>query len=84
MRKHVRRAKAVGIEGFLVRWKNTRMHQENLSALATIAAEEDFKLGVAYDSSRLDGSRARARRVQSDLDVLSRIVALSMRSENLL
>jgi hypothetical protein len=75
MRTHIRRAKAVGIEGFLVLWKNTRMHQENLAALATIAAEEDFKLGVAYDSSQLDGSRARARRVQSDLDVLSRIVA---------
>ncbi len=75
MRTHIRRAKAAGIEGFLVRWKNTRMHQENLSALATIAGEEGFKLGVAYDSSQIDGSRARVRRVQADLDVLIALIA---------
>jgi len=40
-----------------------------------IAAEEDFKLGVAYDSSKIDGSRALPRRVRADLDALTTLTA---------
>ena len=55
MRQHVRWAKASGIDGFIVSWKSTQKLNRRLEKLVKIAAEEDFKLAINYES--LDFSR---------------------------
>ncbi|SCL19410.1 endo-1,3-alpha-glucanase family glycosylhydrolase [Micromonospora inyonensis] len=48
LRRHVRMAKAAGIDGFLVSWKRTPQLDARLAALVDIARREDFKLGIVY------------------------------------
>jgi hypothetical protein len=72
MRTHVRWAKASGINGFLVSWKDTPALDRRLARLAEIAREERFKLGVVYQG--LDFHR-RARSpavIAADLDFFAR------------
>ncbi|MGI9659594.1 MAG: endo-1,3-alpha-glucanase family glycosylhydrolase [Gaiellaceae bacterium] len=65
---HITSAKAAGIAGFLVRWKSNRTLDARLTQLVDLAAQNDFKLGIAYDASKVDGSRVHPRRVRRDLD----------------
>ncbi|MCW3842513.1 hypothetical protein ONA70_20655 [Micromonospora yasonensis] len=55
MRRHVRMAKSVGINGFLVSWKHTPQLDERLAKLVEVAREEHFRLGIVYQG--LDFSR---------------------------
>ena len=48
MRKHIELAKAAGIDGFLVSWKDTATLSERLSRLVDVAREADFHLGIVY------------------------------------
>jgi hypothetical protein len=68
MRTHVRQAQAAGIDGFIVSWKRTPDLDSRLANLATIAAEQGFKLAVTYQG--LDFSRAALppARIAADLD----------------
>ncbi len=48
MRRHVKMAKAAGINGFLVSWKHTPQLDERLAKLTTVARTEGFHLGIVY------------------------------------
>jgi len=48
MRKHIQQAKSVGIDGFLVSWKDTEQLTKRLKELVDIARSEDFRLGIVY------------------------------------
>ena len=49
MRQHVRWAKSVGINGFLVSWKSTATLDDRLSRLIKVADQEHFRLGIVYE-----------------------------------
>ena len=49
MRKQVAWAKAAGIDGFLVSWKDTPVLDQRLTVLASVAAAAHFKLGIVYE-----------------------------------
>ncbi|MEO5704936.1 MAG: hypothetical protein ABIR64_08125 [Candidatus Limnocylindrales bacterium] len=55
MEQHIRWAKSVGIEGFIVSWKSTPRLDARLNALVEVAASNDFKLAIIYQA--LDFSR---------------------------
>ena len=55
IRQHIEWAKAAGINGFIVSWKNTASLNRRLDQLASIADQENFKLAVIYEG--LDFSR---------------------------
>lgn len=48
MRKHIQQAKAAGITGFIVSWKDTPTNTRRLRTLMTVAAEERFSLSMIY------------------------------------
>lgn len=48
MRKHIQQAKATGITGFIVSWKDTPTNTRRLRALVTVAAQERFSLSMIY------------------------------------
>jgi hypothetical protein len=48
MRQHIELARAAGISGFLVSWKDTPKLTERLRRLVEIARAENFKLGIVY------------------------------------
>ncbi|HEY0167428.1 MAG TPA: endo-1,3-alpha-glucanase family glycosylhydrolase [Jatrophihabitans sp.] len=48
MRKHIQQAKAAGITGFIVSWKDTTTNTRRLRTLMTVAAQEHFSLSMIY------------------------------------
>ncbi|MEO6502908.1 MAG: endo-1,3-alpha-glucanase family glycosylhydrolase [Jatrophihabitantaceae bacterium] len=48
MRKHIQQAKAAGITGFIVSWKDTPTNTRRLRTLMTVAVEERFSLSMIY------------------------------------
>lgn len=48
MRQHVRWAKQVGIDGFIVSWKDTPRLTGRLAKLVAVARSENFKLVIIY------------------------------------
>ena len=71
MRKHIRWAKAAGIDGFLVSWKHTPLLDARLERLVRVAEEESFELAIVYQG--LDFSRLplQVDRISTDLDWFS-------------
>ncbi len=67
MRAHIRQAKAVGITGFLVSWKHTGTLDSRLHTLATVAARENFSLGVVYQALDFQRHPLPLATVQGDL-----------------
>lgn len=55
MREQVKLAKQVGITGFLVSWKDTPILDRRLAALSSVAAAENFKLGIVIEGRDFDG-----------------------------
>jgi hypothetical protein len=55
MRTHIRWAKAVGIDGFIVVWKSTEVLDARLDLLVRIASEEKFKLAIAFEGLDAQG-----------------------------
>jgi hypothetical protein len=70
MRQHVRWAKAAGISGFIVSWKNTETLSKRLEALVEISREEDFKLAIIYQGLDFNRDPLAADRIANDLDYL--------------
>ncbi len=68
MRQHIKWAKAVGITGFLVSWKDTDVLDRRLQQLTDIAEQENFKLGIIYEGLDFTRSPLAATKVASDLD----------------
>lgn len=68
MRQHIRWAKDAGIDGFIVSWKGTDKLNRRLSQLVQIAAEENFKLGIIYESLDFDRNPLPVDQVNADLN----------------
>jgi hypothetical protein len=50
MREHIRWAKSVGIDGFIVSWKDSETLTRRLIQLIEVAREESFKLAIIYQA----------------------------------
>jgi hypothetical protein len=68
MRQHIAWAKAAGIDGFIVSWKNTPTLTQRLTQLVQIADQEQFKLVVIYQGLDVKRNPQPAERVAADLD----------------
>jgi hypothetical protein len=68
MRQHIRWAKAAGITGFIVSWKNTDVLRPRLAQLVEVARAEDFKLAIIYQGLDFDRNPQPIDRIASDLD----------------
>ena len=69
MRAHVREAKAAGITGFLVSWKDTPLLDERLDRLVGVAREESFHLGIVYQGLDFAREPLPVLRVRHDLQL---------------
>ncbi len=67
MRRHVRAAKAAGITGFLVSWKDTPQLDARLDKLVQVAAQEHFTLGIVYQGLDVRREPLPVARVRADL-----------------
>ena len=67
MRRHIEMAKSVGIDGFLVSWKNTPDLNARLATLTRVARKENFQLGIVYQG--LDFAREPLPNAQVKLDL---------------
>ncbi len=72
MRRHVRMAKQVGIDGFIVSWKSTPALDARLATLSRIAERLDFKLIVIYQGLDFERRPLPAEQVGSDLQFFER------------
>jgi hypothetical protein len=70
MRQHVRWAKAAGINGFIVSWKNTETLSKRLATLVEICREEHFKLAIIYQGLDFSRNPLETSRISADLDYL--------------
>ena len=66
MRKHIQQAKAAGITGFIVSWKDTPTNTRRLRALMKVAAEERFSLSMIYQGLDFDRNPLPVARVAAD------------------
>lgn len=66
MRKHIEQAKAAGITGFIVSWKDTPTNTRRLRALMAVAAQEHFSLSMIYQGLDFDRKPLPAARVAAD------------------
>jgi hypothetical protein len=48
MRRQIEEAKAAGIDGFIVSWKDTARNDQRLRLLMSVAGQERFKLAMIY------------------------------------
>lgn len=71
MRKHIELAKAAGIDGFLVSWKDTPTLTERLERLAVIAKEMDFHLGIVYQGLDFARRPIELRQICADLETFA-------------
>lgn len=67
MEEHVRAAKVVGLDGFIVSWKHTEKLDRRLAALVDIAESEDFRLVVIYQGLDFAREPLPVPRVVADL-----------------
>ena len=72
MRTHIRWAKAAGINGFLVSWKDTPVLDRRLARLVQVADSEHFKLGIVYQGLDFYRRPQKANIVAADLDFFIR------------
>jgi hypothetical protein len=69
MRRHIRWAKAAGIQGFIVSWKSTPTLDERLRELAEVARAERFELLVIYQGLDFEREPLPSARVARDLQL---------------
>ena len=69
VREHVRLAKSVGIDGFMVSWKSTEVLDPRLETLIAIAEQEDFKLAITYQGLDFNRDPLPPARIADDLDI---------------
>ncbi|MBV9821334.1 MAG: hypothetical protein JO144_03750 [Actinobacteria bacterium] len=72
MRQHIEQAKAAGITGFIVSWKDTPTNTRRLRALVAVAAEEHFTLSMIYQGLDFDRKPLPAARVAADFVTFAR------------
>jgi len=72
MRRHVRMAKAAGINGFLVSWKHTPQLDERLAKLVEVARAQDFHLGIVYQGLDFERQPLPLATVSADLALFAR------------
>ena len=72
MRKHIQQAKAAGIAGFIVSWKDTATNTRRLRTLMTVAAEERFLLSMIYQGLDFDRNPLPATRVAADFSTFAK------------
>ncbi len=68
MRQHVRWAKEVGIDGFIVSWKSTDQLNRRLETLMEVARAEGFKLVIIYQGLDFERRPLPVDRIAADLD----------------
>ena len=66
MRKQIELAKAAGIGGFVVSWKDTETNNRRLRLLMGVAKEMDFKLAMIYQGLDFDRKPLPADQVAAD------------------
>lgn len=71
MRRHIRMAKAAGINGFLVSWKHTPQLDERLAKLTTVARAEGFHLGIVYQGLDFERNPLPMATVKQDLTLFA-------------
>ncbi len=67
MQQHIKWAKEVGIDGFIVSWKSTYTLDRRLELLMEIAAQENFKLWIIYQGLDFDRNPLPVDRIVNDL-----------------
>jgi Glycosyl hydrolase family 99 len=67
MRQHIKWAKAAGIDGFLVSWKDTPVLDQRLQKLMGLANQMHFRLGIVYEGLDFKRRPLPATRVARDL-----------------
>jgi len=72
MQTHIRWAKAAGIQGFLVSWKDTPVLDRRLAKLVNAANAEHFKLGIVYQGLDFYRRPRPIGAIDSDLDYFTR------------
>jgi hypothetical protein len=77
MRKHIEQAKAAGITGFIVSWKDTPTNTRRLRALMTVAAAEHFSLSMIYQGLDFDRKPLPAARVAADFATFAKQFAFN-------
>jgi hypothetical protein len=68
MRQHIKWAKAAGINGFIVSWKNTDSLNRRLDQLVGIADQENFKLAIIYEGLDFDRNPLPTGQIGTGLD----------------
>ena len=66
IREQIRQAKAAGIDGFVVSWKDTPLNNGRLRLLMAAAAQEHFKLAMIYQGLDFHRQPLPASRVAAD------------------
>jgi hypothetical protein len=66
MRKHIQQAKAAGITGFIVSWKDTPTNTRRLRALMAVAAQEHFSLSMIYQGLDFERNPLPVAKVAAD------------------
>jgi hypothetical protein len=77
MRKHIEQAKAAGITGFIVSWKDTPTNTRRLRALMAVAAAEHFSLSMIYQGLDFDRHPLPAARVAADFATFAKQFAFN-------
>jgi len=67
MERHVERAQAAGIDGFIVSWKSTATLDRRLATLVDVARQAHFKLGIIYQGLDFDRAPLAVEKVDADL-----------------
>ena len=68
MRQHVRWAKEVGIDGFIVGWKSTDKLDARLDKILKIADEENFKILMIYQALDFARNPLKLSKIRADID----------------
>src|SRR5215216_5189008 len=68
LQQHIRWAKAAGIDGFIVSWKDTEVLTRRLELLTEVAEEEDFKLAIIYQGLDVKRQPFAIDRIAADFD----------------
>jgi len=72
MHEQIRQAKAAGITGFIVSWKDTATNTRRLRALVTVAGQEHFTLSMIYQGLDFDRHPLPAAQVAADFTTFAR------------
>ncbi len=68
MEQHIRWAKAVGIEGFIVSWKSTLQLDRRLELLMDVAAANNFHLWIIYQGLDFDRKPLPVEQIEADFE----------------